>query len=38
MTFAQWIAPLLAPVSALVAGGLVFWIATRPDKPRPPAE
>lgn len=38
MSVDLFLAFLWLPVSSLVAGGLVFWLATRPDKPQPPAE
>ena len=29
---------LVMPIGSLLVGAFVYWIASRPEKPRPPAE
>jgi hypothetical protein len=38
MTALDVVAYLMLPVGGLVAGLVVYWVASRPEHPRPPAE
>ena len=38
MTAWEMIGTLMGPVGLLMTAGVVYWIATRPERPRHPAE